>query len=286
MLSFSAKPSAKPVKPSPATIPRMFTPSVPSAVTSPRIKRPTRAMLARSSPSGPCARVRWTMRRTPKCAKRERTRKSKRTLKATATVGTQTMACAKASRRSSSTDLALRGLEEVRQADAADHRQLHARAADAEVEAEEVQLEAVDRARHHAEEAGHGELEARAARRGRDEGAADVVLADRGGGEIDLQLGHRARDPRGEGVRVRPGPQRVGIRVGVVARRLVDAGDQLFHALAALVGVELGHRPKPGRVGLALADDQRAVRPAQPPADALVDSPRHAVGRLDSDPGV
>src|SRR2546425_11282589 len=252
MLSFSAKPSAKPVKPSPATMPRMFTPSVPSAVTSPRIKRPTRAMLARSSPSGPCARVRWTMRRTPKCAKRERTRKSKSRLNATATVGTQTMACAKASRRSSSTDLAFRRLEEVRHADAADHRQLHPCAADAEIQAQEVELEAVDRPRRHAEDAAQRELEAGAAGGGRDEGADDVVLADRGGGEFDLQPGARARAPRGVGVRVRPGPQRVGIRVGVVARRLVDARDQLLHARAALVGVELGHRPEPGGVGLAL----------------------------------
>src|SRR5205809_4198163 len=50
--------------------------------------------------------------------------------------------------------LLLRGRGEVRQADAAGERELHAGAAHAEVEAEDVELEAFHRAGGHAEEAG------------------------------------------------------------------------------------------------------------------------------------
>src|SRR6185503_20198213 len=109
----------------------------------------------------------------------------------------------------------------------------------AEVEAEEIQLEAFHRPGREPEQSAERELPAAAARRGGDDGRADVVLADRGGGKVGLQLGYLARDPRREGVRVRPGPQRVGTGVGIVARRVVDALDQLVHARAALVGVEL-----------------------------------------------
>src|SRR5438094_1547149 len=284
MLSFRAKPSANPVRPMPATMPMMWTPSVPSAVMRPSTTSEMRAMLARSSPSGPCARVRSTMRSTPKCAARERTRNRISRPSATRNVGIQTMACDRASRRSSSTALALRRVDEVRQADAPHERQLEAGAVGAEVEAEEVQLEAVDRPGGDAEDAGHGELEAAAARGAGDEVAADVVLADRGRRQVDLQLGHRPRDPSGEGVGVRAGPERVGIGVRIVVRRLVDALDEVLDPGAALVRVELDLGAEPRRVGLPAADDERAVGPAQAPADDLVDGPRRRVRGLHRHP--
>ena len=74
---------------------------------------------------------------------------------------------------------------------------------------------------------------------------AEIVLADGGAGQIRFELGHGARDPRGEGVGVRARPERVVLGVGVFARRLVDAGDQIIDAGAALVGVELGLRAEP-----------------------------------------
>src|SRR5204862_8301668 len=81
-------------------------------------------------------------------------------------------------------------------------------------------------------------------------------------------------------------PERVPIGIGVSVRSLVDARDQFLDALPPLIGIELDLGAEPRRVGLSAPDDERTVGPAQPPADDLVDGPRHGVGGLYSDPGV
>src|SRR5436190_22578011 len=69
-------------------------------------------------------------------------------------------------------------------------------------------------------------------------------------------------------------------------RGLVDARDQFLDASPALIGIELDLGAEPRRVGLPAPDDERTVGPAQPPADDLVNGPRHGVGGLYSYPGV
>src|SRR6266540_3212810 len=137
--------------------------------------------------------------------------------------------------------------ERARRADAAHERELERgiERIDSEGEPEEVHLEAFDRACGEACEAEERELEAAPARGGPDELLARIVLADRGGRQIGLDLGHRAQHPGGEGIRVRTGPRGVfaGPRVGM--RRLVDARDELIDPRAALLGDELGRRSEP-----------------------------------------
>ena len=53
-------------------------------------------------------------------------------------------------------------------------------------------------------------------------------------------------------------------------RRLVDAADELLDAQSALLGIKLAWRSEPG-VGRPVANHERALRPAQAPADHLVD---------------
>mgnify|MGYP003694359715 CR=1 FL=1 len=99
------------------------------------------------------------------------------------------------------------------------------------------------------------------------------VLADRGRRQVDAELGHRAADPGGEGVGVRPRPERVFVGVRIALRRLVDALDQLVHAGAALVGVELRLVAEPARIRIAVTHHHRGIGLAQAPADHLVDRP-------------
>src|SRR5690606_36628324 len=114
-------------------------------------------------------------------------------------------------------------------ADAADEGKLEARRAHTEGQAEQVDLEPFDAARRRAEKPAQRELHAAAARRAREELAAQVVLADRGAGKIDFQLRHRTRDPGGERIGVRAGPQAVFARVGIGVRSFVDAPDELVN---------------------------------------------------------
>src|SRR3989442_14038014 len=81
-------------------------------------------------------------------------------------------------------------------ADAADEGQLDGgiERVDAEGEPEHVELEAFDAACGHAEEPGERKLLAAAAGRAVDYLVAQVVLADRGRRQVDLELRHRARD--------------------------------------------------------------------------------------------
>jgi hypothetical protein len=91
-----------------------------------------------------------------------------------------------------------------------------------------------------------------------DHAAAEVVLADRGGGQVGPQLGNLARHPGDEGVRVRPGPERVFLGIRIFGRELVDPLDQLVDAGAALLGVELAGGAEPA-IGARGARDQRGV---------------------------
>src|SRR4051812_38359331 len=88
--------------------------------------------------------------------------------------------------------------------DAADERQLEAARPQADVEPEDVELQAVDAARGDAQQTAQGELVAPAAGSGAEDGAAEVVLADGGGRKVDFQLRHGAGDPGGEGVQIGP----------------------------------------------------------------------------------
>src|SRR5258706_12810970 len=248
--SLSAKPRAKPVRPRPATMPVMLMPSVPNAVTAPRRRTPTRAKRANRKASDVCMFVRCAARWMPSCASRATRQEKRKIAQATAKAGAQMSAWA---RNSSFTGLGLRRLYsdgggELRRADAPDQGQLDPRAADAEVEAEDVELEALDAARREAEHAAERELEAAAARRGGDHRAADEVLADRGRRQVDLELGDGAGDPGGEGVRVRSGPERVFLGIGILARRLLDAADQLVEAFAALFCRQLRRRAPSRRI--------------------------------------
>ena len=83
-----------------------------------------------------------------------------------------------------------------------------------------------------------------------------------------------------------PGQTRIFVRVGVLARGLVDALDELVHPFSALLGVELGLGAEPAPVGLAGAHDHDRLGPAQAPANDLVDRPALRVGGLDREPGV
>src|ERR1041385_5223703 len=118
-----------------------------------------------------------------------------------------------------------------RRADAPDQRKLQPARAEADVEPQDVELEALNPARGDAKETSEGNLVAAAARRRAEHGAPEVILADGSRRQVDAQLGHGARDPCREGVRVRSRPDGVFIRVGIVARRLVDAPDELVHPL-------------------------------------------------------
>src|SRR6266513_2113513 len=197
-------------------------------------------------------------------------------------------ACARAAHE----DLALDGLfggdgfAEARRAQPPEEGQLEAAGADAEVKAEDVDFEPVDTARRDAKQSGERELKAAAAGRSGEHGAAEIVLADGGRRQVELELRHVARDPSGERVGVRAWPERVLLRVGIVARRLVDALDELVDAGTALFEVQLGLGAEPRRVGLPGADHERRIRPAQPPADHFVDGIRHGVARLDRHPGM
>src|SRR5581483_5947932 len=164
--------------------------------------------------------------------------------------------------------------------------QLEARLTEPDAQAEDIHLEAFHAARGDAEEPGERELDAVSARRRGDDALAEEILADRGGGQVDVQLRHRAREPGGEGIRVGSRPKAVVLGVRVVVRRLVDARDHLVHAGAALLGVELGLGAEPAPVRGAVADDERGVLPAQPPADDLVYGPLPRIGRRYRHPGV
>src|SRR5207302_2261025 len=138
--------------------------------------------------------------------------------------------------RAAHADLALEGLfgsdgfAQARRAQPPEKGQLEAAGADAEVQAEEVEFEPVDAARRDAEQSGERELKAAAAGRSGEHCAAQIVLADGGRRQVELELRHVARDPGGERVGVRAWPERVLVRVGIVARRLVDAPDELVDA--------------------------------------------------------
>src|SRR6185436_16608639 len=222
----------------------------------------------------------------PLCASRAHTHETRKIASATATVGAQVSACSRNWSRISGSRGKRDGGREARAADAADERQLDAGAADPEVEAEDVELEALDAAHREAEHAAKRDLHAAAARRAREDLRAGEVLADRGRWQVDAELRHGAPDPGGEGVRVRPRPERVFLGVRVVLGRLVDAADELVDASAALVGIELGLGADPGRVGLSMADGNDAIVPAQAPADHLVDGVLLRVARLYRYPGM
>ena len=132
--------------------------------------------------------------------------------------------------------------------DPSHHRQLHAVRTDAEIQSEHVELEAIDGANGQTEHAAERQLETAAARRSADDGAAEVVLADRRGGKIDFQLRHRPRDPGGEGVGVGTRPRPVFGAIGIAASRLVDALDQLVDPRSTSVRIKLGHRAEPAPV--------------------------------------
>src|SRR5439155_506686 len=98
--------------------------------------------------------------------------------------------------------------------------------------------------------------------------------------------GEYTRDPGGERVGVRARPERVLPGVRIVARRLVDALDELVDAATPLFRVQLGRGAEPRRVWLPVAHYERRIRPAQPPADHFVDGVGRGVGRLDRHPGM
>src|SRR5262245_21840070 len=99
-----------------------------------------------------------------------------------------------------------------RRADAADQRELEPARAQADVEPEDIELEAFHSARGDAEQSPEGDLVAAAARRRSEHRATQVILADGSRGKVDSQLRHGAGDPGGEGVRIRPGPDGVFVR--------------------------------------------------------------------------
>jgi hypothetical protein len=75
----------------------------------------------------------------------------------------------------------------------------------------------------------------------------------------------------------------VGVGVGIVAHRLLDAAYQGLDALAAAVGKQHGHRSEPQRVGIEIVDLDIG-RPA--PSDHIVTREGRRAGALGDDPGV
>ena len=87
----------------------------------------------------------------------------------------------------------------------------------------------------------------------------EVVLADRGRRQVRTQLRRRAEHVRDERVRVRPGPDAIGVRVRIRSRPRLDARDELIDAVAASLCDQIRAAAEPARVGRPVVDADGAA---------------------------
>ncbi len=173
-------------------------------------------------------------------------------------------------------------------AKAADEREPECRREriDAEREAKHVDFKALDTACQHAEQAQQRQLKAAAARRCRVQPAAEKVLADCSGRQVQPELGHRAGDVRGKGIGIGSRPGGIFPGVGILARGPVDSLDQRICVVAALARQDCGRIAAPARIGRASPDCYCRTAPAQAPVEHFVGRISPRTGRLHCDPGV
>src|SRR5437660_197095 len=159
---------------------------------------------------------------------------------------------------------------------------------DASDQSQEIQLEAFVAPGEYAEDAGQRQLEPGATGRARKNLAArQIVLADRGRWQRQMQFRYLTAKMGRKSVAVRTRPRAIGARVGIGRRGRGQFGDRRFGLGATQLANHAWCRTEPfGIRWTHVGNRYRRMAPVQVPTDNLVTRVALCARRLGGEPGM